>query len=117
MSVAKELTKELNDKVEQLLLHNPSLRDSDRRLSCRLWCNILGGEETVRKYSGWDFLCAYANANGVLPSQESIGRARRKLQENNPLLRGSKYIERHEAQKDVKKQLGYKSLKENYEKK
>lgn len=121
MSIAKELTQELQEMIHQLLINNPKLRDSDRALACRIWTNILGGEKNMRKYSGWDFVCCYANAGGVLPSQESIGRCRRKLQERNPLLRGIKYVERHEAQKEVKKKLGYKTgndlLAENYQKK
>jgi hypothetical protein len=116
MSVAKELSPELQSKIEDLLRSNPALRDSDRKLSCRLWTNILGGENTVKtKYTAYDFLVYYSNDKGNLPSQESIGRARRKIQNEKVELRGTKYVERHEAQKEVKKKLGYKNLGENYQ--
>lgn len=47
-------------------------------------------------------------AFGKLTSSETITRVRRLVQEENPSLRGKKYIERQAKQEKVKKELGYK---------
>jgi len=47
-------------------------------------------------------------AFGKLTSSDTITRVRRLVQEENPSLRGKKYIERQAKQEKVKKELGYK---------
>lgn len=119
MSIVKELSKELKVIVESLLKENPILRDDDKKLCARIWVNQCGGKQNAMDISMYAFLVNWTMDKSPLYSQESIGRCRRQLQEKNPLLRGSKYIERHEAQKDVKKKLGYtqpNTLLENYQK-
>lgn len=44
---------------------------------------------------------------GLYPSWESVGRCRRKLQEDNPELRGSNWDKRHKEQDAVRSELGY----------
>lgn len=46
---------------------------------------------------------------GKVPSQDTVTRLRRMLQEQFPDLRGTKYEERHAREKVVKEQLGYRS--------
>jgi len=46
-------------------------------------------------------------AYGNFTSSESITRMRRKIQEENPSLRGEKYAKRQANQEQVKKDLGY----------
>lgn len=46
-------------------------------------------------------------AFGKLTSSDTITRVRRLVQEENPALRGKKYIERQAKQEKVKKELGY----------
>ena len=46
-------------------------------------------------------------AFGKLTSSDTITRVRRLVQEENPSLRGKKYIERQAKQEKVKKELGY----------
>lgn len=86
--------KTLEQKVEATLTKYPKTRDSDRELTLAVWVNEFGVNpwspigETLR--------------DSRLPSQESIGRIRRKLQETREDLRGTKKKEavRLEAQKD-----------------
>ena len=73
-------TKELQREVEQLLIKYPQTRDSDNKLACYIWWNRVG-VENIKTMTAMDFLKKYSLDE--LPSQESIGRARRKLQENN----------------------------------
>jgi hypothetical protein len=44
-------------------------------------------------------------SSGNLTSFESISRARRKIQEQNPLLRGSTYKERKEMSENVRENI------------
>lgn len=57
----------------------------------------------LAKGSAMDFLKKFAQ--GKLVSSDLITRTRRKLQEHNPELRGTKWAERHEKQAEVKSDL------------
>jgi hypothetical protein len=92
--------------VKELLESDPRLRDDDKKLSARIWCNLLGGEKELEAMNAYDFLHLYAT--GKLTNQESIGRARRLVQEDNPHLRGAKYKERLKEMENVQTELGYK---------
>lgn len=105
MSISKEIA-QLNDLVHRLLIERPAYRDSDKALSARIWQDQMGGREAIRTISTFDFLCQYVSGE-KLYSQESIGRCRRKLQEEHPDLRGKKWKERHEEEINVKRELGY----------
>lgn len=121
MSIAKELSGELNEIVRNLLRENPILRDDDKKLCSRIWVNQYGGKQNAQDVSMYAFLVNWTMDKSPLYSQESIGRARRKAQEEDATLRGLKWESRHKEQEEVKKVLGYKTgndlLAENYQKK
>lgn len=76
----------LYDRVKQILEIYPLTRDSDKHLIWEVWSRkgfIVNGA-----ISKWDFL--------VATSPESITRARRKVQEDHPELRGKTYQKRKE---------------------
>lgn len=106
MSVSNEI-KKIGDIVAQLLREDKRYRDSDKKLSAKIWANQYGGIEKLKNISAFDFLCEYVKDSTFLISQESIGRARRKVQEENAELRGEKYEKRKEEQDNVKDTLGY----------
>lgn len=111
MRVSKELQK-IHDIVLKLLTENPRYRESDKVLSAKIWSTILGGNERLKHISAYDFLCEYVKDESILPSQESIGRSRRKIQEHTPELRGKNYKEKQEEQADVVTALGYGAKKD-----
>lgn len=102
-----EQIKNLKEVVTTLLTNDKRYRDSDKKLSAKIWSIQFGGHERLKNMSAYEFLCEYAKDDTELLSQESIGRARRKLQEENPELRGSKYQEKQEEQQEVLNVLGY----------
>lgn len=100
--------KNLSQIVEKLLKEDKRYRDSDKKLCAKIWVIQYGGLERFKTVSAFDFIMEYLKEDTFLYSQESIGRARRKVQEENPELRGEKYQKKQEEQENVKKVLGYK---------
>ena len=84
----------LEDMVREVLKKDPKARDDDRILTLDVWVNIF----KINPRSP----VAEVMRNKDLPSQESIGRVRRKIQQKDESLRGSKQKEkiRLEAQED-----------------
>lgn len=84
----------LEDMIEPVLRDYPKTRDSDRELTYRIWTKYFG-------INPWSPICEVLR-NEAIPSVESIGRVRRKLQEKDETLRGSrrKEKERIDAQLD-----------------
>lgn len=84
------------DRVKHLLEKYLSYRDSDYKLVSNIWWNELFGNVAVNrencKMELFDFLMKYSNAD-VTPA-DSITRARRKVQEEYPHLRGETYKQR-----------------------
>jgi len=83
--------------VQRLLEEQPALRDNDNLLMSTIWkeqSNILNFFQRLER--------------GKLHSPETIRRARQKLQEDFPHLRGELYEVRQKRQDKVKKELGYK---------
>ncbi len=76
----------LENKVREVLKRDPKARDDDRILALDLWVNLYGVDPRSS--------IADVMRNTKLPSQESIGRARRKIQEKDESLRGSKQKEK-----------------------
>ncbi len=97
----------VQDLVRELLEQDPKYRDCDKTLSARIWSIQLGGMVRLENMTAYEFLCEYVSVKSCLYSQESIGRARRKLQEDNPHLRGKNYRKRQENMDAVRKTLGY----------
>ena len=93
------------EKVRYWLEKYSYLRDNDNRLFANIWDHELeqyGIPRDIRKH----FLILIAN--GKLTSAPSIKRARAKLQEEEPKLRGEKYHTRKGVLQDEwRKKLGY----------
>jgi hypothetical protein len=107
MAIDREIH-QLQEVVEYYLRRDVRYRDCDKTLCARIWSEQLGGLEAVKNTTAYEFFCEYIKPNGRLYSQESIGRARRKLQEDFPELRGENYREKQNKTKDVQAVLGYK---------
>jgi hypothetical protein len=84
----------LEDMVREVLKKDPKARDDDRILTLDVWCNVFG-------INPWSPVTEVMR-NKDLPSQESLGRVRRKIQQTEENLRGSKAKEqvRMDAQVD-----------------
>lgn len=84
----KDTSKKLNslyrleDMVREILERNERARDDDRELTLRVHMNYYG----INPYAPY----CEVMWNDRIPSQESIGRCRRKIQETDFALRGSK---------------------------
>lgn len=78
----------VKDKVEYLLENNSIYRDDDNKLIARIW----NSESNAIDKRG--FLLDFGNKK--ISSPEAIRRARQKLQEHNPHLRGKLYNKRHQ---------------------
>lgn len=79
-------------------------RDNDEILVARIWADefiALGND--IKKSTARDLLKAYAV--GSLTSAEYIVRARRRLQEMYPELRGTRWNERHGLGNDLKNNI------------
>ena len=99
--------KKTSDKIKELLEDVPSLRDSDTRLTTHIWFREMESQNIDPfKIAATDFLKLYAKEKLTLAP--TIKRARAKLQEEYPELRGQKYyIRKGVAQVKWKKDLGY----------
>jgi hypothetical protein len=84
------------DMVAYLLQHKPETRDCDIKLMSVIYRRLCEGKDFFTEFEA-----------KRLPSPETIRRWRAKHQEENEELRGAKYNDRHEYQKQVKKELGY----------
>jgi hypothetical protein len=76
----------LYDKVKELLINKPELRDSDKKLLWEVWRNLGYLNSGALYYDGL--------MKRGCPTFESVTRIRRKIQERNMELRGSKFIQR-----------------------
>ena len=82
----------LEKQVRYILASDPTTRDDDRVLTLAVWVNIYN-------INPWSPVHEVLR-DKALPSQESIGRVRRKIQAMDESLRGKRDKERIEAQKD-----------------
>ena len=99
--------KKIIDRVKTLLEDVPSLKDSDTRLTTHIWFREIEqmGLDPF-KIGATDFLKLYAKERLTLAP--SIKRARAKLQEDIPALRGKKYyLRKGKIQDQYKQDLGY----------
>lgn len=104
----------ISETVKFLLESNLECKDNDRKLVIETWKIQLKSKGIdFKKLSLMDFFDTYLEVN--LVNHESITRARRKLQEINPALRGNLYEKRQDYQTKAKKQI--KEIKEIKEKK
>ncbi len=97
-------------KVIELLRIHARYRDNDEALTATYWWieakSLLGGTEEAFLVSMDKFLRLYSD--GKFTPADIITRARRKAQEENPELRGSKWKERHDEEKLVRDEINEK---------
>lgn len=90
----------VQEQVQILLETYPKLRDNDVRLVASYYYNNISN---INQISAIDFLQIMVNGN--LPSPDTITRARRKIQEKHPELRGVNYVERQKLEKQVRQEI------------
>ena len=90
----------VQEQVQILLETYPKLRDNDVRLVASYYYNNISN---INQISAIDFLQIMVNGN--LPSPDTITRARRKIQEKHPELRGLNYVERQKLEKQVRENI------------
>lgn len=95
--------KRMEPQVEKLLTDVKALRDNDNALITAIWSSEINGRAGAELINGWELLTKISR--GELSAAESITRCRRKVQEHNPELRGTKYKSRGEASDDVKSEI------------
>ena len=87
--------------IKKIMTEHASTRDDDFKLYA--WACYLKAPDSM-KYS---FAHALWHSKELkLPSYESVTRARRKVQELEPELRGKMYAKRHEKQEDYREMYG-----------
>lgn len=72
--------------IRPVLVRKPITRDSDTELALTVWNTYYG-------INPWSPVCEVMR-NECIPSIESIGRCRRKIQEKDETLRGSRHKEK-----------------------
>ena len=99
--------KTIKNKVKQLLIKNPTNRDSDNKLIANFWYYECKKKNIdFSRLSAFEFLELYSKSK--LTNAESIRRMRAKLQEAHEELRGNKYhLRKTTIQNNVRKDLGY----------
>ena len=85
------------DVVKQLLEGNAGARDDDMYL----YALVVAKFKLVRAEDTFYTVMVHSKAMG-LPSYESVSRARRKVQENEPSLRGSRYKDRKKEEEEYR---------------
>ena len=80
--------KNYTNTVRTLLERVPVTRDNDMRLLAYVWAETIGYEKIkeISCHTLFDLM-----ADGKIPSPETIRRARQRLQQQNPNLRGKNY--------------------------
>lgn len=101
MSKTTERVKTLREKVIILLTKYPELQDCDKKLVTKMWYFELKkyGVDPVTITASQFFELYQEN---LLTNSDVITRARRKVQEEIPELRGTKWEERHEEATDTR---------------
>jgi hypothetical protein len=95
----KQLIK-VQDFVKKSLETYPKLRDNDVRLVATYYYNNI---PNINEMSAIEFLEVMVNGN--LPSPDTITRARRKIQEKHPELRGVKYEEKQKLEAEFRQNI------------
>jgi len=91
--------KKLEPQVELMLRQYPELRDDDNRLYVNL---IIKLDAVLRNPNTTANYLLSNMAHGNYPAFESVTRARRKVQERIPELRGKRYKDRKSNEKEVR---------------
>jgi hypothetical protein len=93
MSIIKQ-TFEIKERVKQMLIKFPHLRDDDFKLIANFYIQQGGGKDAMQNISAYEFLKEFSA--GKFANSESIRRVRQKIQEENESLRGKSYGKRKE---------------------
>jgi len=93
------MKKNIQDQVKNILEKAPHCRNDDKKLTANIWINELrqngvSQEEAMR-------ICKLYLDLKLTPS-DTITRARRKLQEIDPNLRGHSYHARKQKEKEIR---------------
>lgn len=102
ISIVKKMKSIKND-VRELLIRYPEYRDNDNRLIAAFYYVKYGGKETFEQLTAMQFLFDFAE--GRFPLPDYITRVRRKLQEQEPSLRGEKWLERHKLEDETREEI------------
>lgn len=98
MSVEIDLTSgNMMTRVEMLLLKYEQIRDDDKMLwlaYCSQFCSLKQNMSDYEKFKSWLL-------SNKVPTFESLSRARRKIQEHNPLTRGKHYKVKQESAQTI----------------
>jgi len=90
--------------VKGVLCNDKRTRDNDHLLSVIIWHKQLKASgRDITKMSAYDFMLLYRDKE--LANHDTITRARRKVQEDNKLLRGDKHSLKQEKQQEIKEDL------------
>jgi len=88
-------TQKLKQEIKRILWEQPKTRDNDRLLTITIW------QTEFKEVYGWQFFQAFRDPKN-LTSQDTITRMRRLLQQQNPELRGARYMDRMEKETEVR---------------
>lgn len=105
-SEKKLLTEKVKQTVLKKLQDFSELRDSDSKMTLSIWRDELlasTGKNKASELTWLDFRNALAFDK--LISYESATRCRRKIQEDDPALRGTNYKERQKKEKEVRNEI------------
>ncbi len=95
--------KTMQNDVASMLRRYPELRDDDEKLVTNIWYIEMQRFGTPEKLPVTDFLALYQQ--GKLSTADVITRARRKVQETYPELRGNNWEERHKQSQNFRKNI------------
>jgi len=95
MKIINEI-KSIKNSVKSLLENYPHLRDSDLKLTANIWYSQLSN----KNITAIEFLKEVSEGNLIDP--QSISRCRRKIQEQNPELRGNYYNVRQVLENEMR---------------
>ena len=94
----------VKDRVKDLLVKHPHLRNDDYKLFATIWkFDLLKMREDPHEITGERLLFLYSDQQ--LTNAETIRRVRQKIQEENPDLRGTVNEARQEQGEQVRKQI------------
>lgn len=90
--------KDVSEIVKKLLTKRPELRDNDNALVATVWS--MEFPDAIHD-TAYNFMVAYGW--GELTAADTITRARRMLQNENPMLRGKRWFQRQKKGNDFSK--------------
>jgi len=100
MSKVIKKMKSLKERVETSLKLVPSFRDDDNKLIVSIWMREIKDFEISGVFEFLDYF-----KSGKISNPTTITRVRRKLQQDNPHLRGGIWKVRHEIAEEVKHEI------------